>query len=66
MTLFRDRCIDIPDVLISQIRIYADDTTICPSLSSKSDMSHKIKLAAGIETELQSLPVNYKASPKLL
>lgn len=52
--LLTDRCNDIPDFIISLIRNYADHTTICPSLSSKSDLFYKIKMATGLETELQS------------
>ena len=50
-TLFLLYINDLPDDVISDIAIYADDTILCCTCDRASDLSHQPKLASQLESD---------------
>ena len=52
-TLFLIYIIDLPDDVICDIAIYADDTTLCSKCGQASDLWQWLRLACGLESDLR-------------
>ena len=53
LTLFLLYINDLPDDVICDIAIYADDTTLCSRCDQASDLWQKLKLASELESDLR-------------
>ena len=52
-TLFLPYINDLPDDVICNIAIYADDTTLCSKCDQASDLWQQLELASELESDLQ-------------
>ena len=54
LTLFLLYINDLPDDVICDIAIYADDTTLCSRCDQASDLWQQLKLASELESDLRN------------
>ena len=52
-TLFLLYINDLPDDIVCDISIYADDTTLCSNYDQASDLWQQLELASELESDLQ-------------
>ena len=52
-TLFLQYIVDLPDDVICNIAIYADDTTLCSKSDLASDLWQQLELASELDSDLR-------------